>query len=471
MGMKKNFTILIKLMLPVMVAFFMGTNVSEGQSVVYDLANQQSEFSIVRHYSDYIDITYSSYLSNERCFCYIDRYNTEYYKADVDLDLRVVDFRIYDDYVYFCGRYRNVPVIGWFKINDLFFSGADINLVSMPINLQTDLFRVPGYDVKIEGYRLKVFEANGDLHLVMVGMGTHRYDNKEATDSSDRDTYTKYSAIIDMWTNGYVVWKMRYTMDYDDDMSYDDLAVTDNYVVVTAHFKNPNHNYLGPQILYYSKPTSSGQSILNPTSWPNPIYAPGYWTDYDYIHCKNGTPFLITEVQNDRFITVCDAMIENIQPATVVTYYNNPVSWPVARYKYDPGVYAGTYNEIMYNSSNKFLYLLRPREYFIERLGSPYVYAEIIKMGSPDYYCLSMDMLERTGTVIVSGFDTTDTKMLWKLDESILNNCVSINSVSVYNEDEYRAYEPKEQYVQSELFLGERLRVTVKKMIMEITCE
>lgn len=453
-----------------LIALIIAPSAVAGQSVVYDLSPQASEFSIVRHYVNDVDITYSFYSNVQNCFCYIDRSSNEYYRANVSLSFRANDFRIYNDTVYFCGVYNSCSVIGWFDIAGLFFGGGDINYVSMPINLSTGDFHISGYDVYIEGFRLKVFEKNGDLHLVMVGKGSHRIDNKYDVDTSDRTTYTAYSAIIDMWTNNHISWEMRYTMDYTDDMSYDDIAVTDKYVVVTAHFVNPYHNYLGPQILYYSKPTTAGYSILNPTSLSSPIYAPGYWTDYDFILCQNGAPFLVAEMEGDKFVTACNALIENCYPATVVTYYNDPVSWPMARYKYDAGL-MGVYNEINYNKYNKFLYLLRSNNYFLERIGPPFVDAEIVKMMSPDYSYMSFDVLDMHGTTIVSGFDSVDIMTLWKVDENYLNNCIVVNNVSAFSMSENRSYEPKQQYVQETLFSKERWRVSVKKYDLEITCE
>ena len=469
MGMKKNFTILFKLMLPVMVAFFMGTNVSEGQSVVYDLANQQSEFSIVRHYVDYIDITYSYYLSNERCFCYIDRYNNEYYKADVDLDLGVVDFRIFGDYVYFCGTYRTNSVIGWFKISDLFFGSGSIKLVSMLIYNNTyPIFEIPGYDVDIEGSRLKVFERNGDLHLVMVGSGLHQLDDKGVADTIDRPYYVGHSVIIDVWTNDHLSWNIYYTMDYNDKFIFDDIAVTENYVVVTARYLPPQGNSYSPHILYYPLPAVSNSSIFGSLA-PNITNAAGFTSDNIFIQSQSWAPYLISEMERDRFVTMCEAVAPNSNVATVVTYYQNPVSSPVARYVYSNAHAIGYYKEIRYNQQNSFLYLLRLHEDFVERLGPPFINANII---SSYYSGMSIDVLDRVGSLVVSGTDvTTDYKKLWMIDESHLNNCITITNVSVATENVIWHSYPDLQFFFEGAPESIRLQARVNRYGMMVKCE
>ena len=467
--MKNNYKIISRLFLPFAIALFLSPNVSVGQSIIYSLSPQQSEFSIVRHYKEEIDITYSWYLSDVNCFCYIDRLNNVYYKADVDLNLKDYDCRIYNDYVYFCGLYGSTSAIGWFKISGLFFQGSGLNIVSMPINISTYPY-ASGNDISITGRRLKVFEKNGDLHLVMVGSGEHIVYDEKAIDTADRISYNTYSAIIDIWTNNYSQWDMRYTMDYSDLMSYDDIAVTENYVVVTAHFTNPYNNYLSPHVLYYPLPTISGQSIFGLFTLPGPIYASGYFTEYDFIHCQAGTPLLISEIGGDKFVTACDAVILNSYPSTVVTYYQDPISWPTARYLYDPQT-PGIYSEIRYNLQNDFLYLFRRSDY-IERIGAPFYFANIYKVVNNLFYSgQSMDVLDRGGSVILSSTNMSGIKTLWKFDESNPNACVTETDVPVETKNEVRGGCPKEQYVNKAFYYSDWLRADVTTNGIRIVCE
>ena len=74
MDMKRKYKEFPKLLFCFVLGLVLSPHNVVGQNVIYDLAPQTSEFSIVRHYHDDIDITYSWYLLDENCFNYIDRY-------------------------------------------------------------------------------------------------------------------------------------------------------------------------------------------------------------------------------------------------------------------------------------------------------------------------------------------------------------------------------------------------------------
>lgn len=471
MVMKKSYTIPAKLLLSLVFAMAIVPNTAKGQNVIYDFAPQTSEFSVIRHYKNDIDITYSWYLSDENCFCYVDRQNNVYYKADVGLNLKVTDFRIYNNQVFFCGIYGNSSAIGWFDIVGLFFGGDDINIVSMPVNLHIEDSICSGYDVEVRGSRLKVFEKNNALHIVMVGWGQHVAGSKDdVPDVQGRPYAYNYSAIIDMWTSDYFQWNMRYTMDYEDDVSYDDIAVTKNYVVVTSHFKNPNHNYLGPQILYYPLPTSIGQSIFDPISSNSSINVPGYSTDYNFIHCQYGSPLLIAEMVGDTFATVCDAVIMNIHPATVVTYYKDPVSSPIMRLVYNPNIAEMTYSEVRYNEIDRFLYLFRFHTRILERVGPPFSNAILYKAAETFYCGMSMDVMEKKGAAVVTASSLSAIKELWRFDAGAPGECMTSVTVSLKTEEEVRYGTSKLQYIYGNQYGTRVLPVDVSEQEMNIIC-
>lgn len=474
--MNKHGDFLSVAMVMALTLFFAMPSASVGQNKIYDLDPHMSEFSIVRHYVKDVDITYSCYLSDENCFCYIDRLNGVYYKADVDLEVRVVDFRIYGDTVFFCGRYlAGRFVIGWFVINDLFFGGADINLVHAvsPI-FPTDSTPYQGYDTELGGMRMKVFKERGNLHLVMVGVGCHVYTdrgNKEPGDTTDRDYSTVCSSIIDIWTNDYTSWKMKYSMDYTERMWYDDIAVTDNYVVVTAHSIDTNDNYLSPLIFYYTKPVFAMQSIFDTYSSVSPITVNGLYADNTIVSCTYGTPLLVAEIVGDTFATVCDAVVKNQNPATVVTYYKSPALPPIVRYKYGHGGQLRTYSEIKYNKYDGFLYLFRFHSNNLELIDPTASYVKNYTASGVFYSGMSMDVLNKKGFAVLTGSSAGAMKMLWEFYGFSLNGCVSEVGMVIERIDE-RVYKLRErQYVIDVDIRNRNITPEVNIKTMRVVCE
>ena len=400
---------------------------SIGQNAIYELDNQSSKFSIVRHYQNDIDITYSRYGSSENCFNYIDRANLAYFRADIDLDINVTDFQIHNDRVFFCGSYRNSVIIGWFKIYDLFFGGGVVNYAQFPIITQT--YPIPnGTDMFSSLSKIKVYESNGDIHLFLIGEGQNSYGNAKGP----------HSLLVDAWTSNLSLWNFRYTMDYFDEHTYDDLTVTSNYLVVAAH-NIGTINPMAPNILYYSLPSTPG-SIFGLSS---SINTPTFWTEYAFIQCTD--KMLITDMGGNYFVTVCPALYRESTPVMVVTYYQDPLSWPIDRFIYSPHSTVN-YSEIAYNRHKKNLYMLNPKE--LAKLGSPFTNLDIYTANG-SYNWLSIDTLDINGNAVVSGFDPRDneSKKLWQFNENLVDDCVNVSPWNISNEIEYRGESPKLQYI------------------------
>lgn len=428
--MKRKYKEFPKLLFCFVLGLVLSPHNVVGQNVIYDLAPQTSEFSIVRHYHDDIDITYSCYLLDDNCFNYIDRYNNVYYKADLDLNLRVSDFRIYNDFVYFCGSYLDKEIIGWFKIPTMFFSGGAINYAIFP----TGMPAYPesyGIDDIVTLDKIKVFERNGDLHLVILGTGQHYYNN----------TYSWHSALVDVWTNDMAIWNFKYTMDYFDTNSYDDLTVTDNYVVVSGRFLNLN-NHLATCVYYYMLPTIPGYSIFDVFSLSNPRYMPRQWTNPSIVWTTNR--IRIADMGADSFATVCYAYDHDNNPVVAVTYYQYPVSSPFARYMFTPYTTL-QYWDVVYNRHKGSLYMQGAFE--LARLGQPFSNLEIYK--TPDQIkWVSIDTLDARGNAVLSGSTqgTVNSKMLWKFEENP-DNCVELSTWDIWKVGDDRISDSKEQYV------------------------
>ena len=449
--MKNIFRKSIGLQICILLLGFMFPNVSNGQNVIYDLAPIQSEYSLIRHYKDYVDITFSFYTCDEKGFYYIDRQNNITYRANLPCQFDVYDFRILGDNVYFCGWKNEKIIIGWFVINDVFFLNGDINLyIFQPTLAQFDR----GWDSFESFRRLKVFERNGETHLVMVGNGIHVVNN----------TYSGGSVIVDAWTSNHTSWQFNYTMDYGGILNYEDIAITDKYVVISAI-----DDSWQPNILYYLMPAMAGMSIFDAYS-PNPITTPRYITDHNVLMCNYD--WLVTEMINDEFVTVCKGILGDGTQATVVTYYQDPVTWPLARYAYVPPTLPScSYNEICYNRRNKKLYMPKYHADYIESFGAPFTQVDMYQIAS-NYMVMSLDTLDINGNAVISATEIggPSTKKIWVLDENNTENCVNVNNLETWGEEDVRWSQPMEQLFYPGTFHEELQQTEIEVVHMEKIC-
>ena len=271
--------------------------------------------------------------------------------------------------------------------------------------------------------------------MVMIGEGYNIYNN----------VTNWHYAIIDVWTSNHSIVEIEYTLDYFDEYRYDDLTVTENYVVLVAHHIGTSFDYLAPIVFYYSLPTASHRGILSQISTSNPINATAYFTEPDFISYNNGA-MMITDMGGDKFVTVFDALYMNSQRLTIVTYYSDPLTWPVARYAYTPTTQY-SYKEITYNRQKGSLYLLKSDQpTMIERLGTPFAYLDVYKTDSK-YLWMSLDTLDNAGNAILSGTEPNAgaTKKILRFEEST-NNCVGLYNWNIWTELEYRGRHYPVQY-------------------------
>lgn len=74
------------------------------------------------------------------------------------IPLKVCDFQIFEDYIYFCGTHNGVGFIGWTKVYDMFSSNpnpAHIELINNPI-------------IVGEISELEVYELNEEVHIAAI---------------------------------------------------------------------------------------------------------------------------------------------------------------------------------------------------------------------------------------------------------------------------------------------------------------
>ena len=269
-----------------------------------------------------------------------------------------------------------------------------------------------------------------------------------------------YQGDVDITYSYY----LKYTMDYFDTNSYDDLTVTDNYVVVSGRFLNL-HNHMATCVYYYLLPSNSGNSIFDVLSMSNPRYVPRHWTNPALFWSNER--ILITDMAADSFATVCYAYDRDNNPVVAVTYYHDPVSLPIARYFFTPYTTL-QYRDVVYNRQTESLYMLGSFE--LARLGYPFSNLDIYKTFD-DIKWMSLDTLDNRGNSVISGsfYSTTSMKTLWKFEENP-DNCVTLSTVEIWKDEDDRISDSKKQFVYNGFLSVSSLSPIVTSHVMRIKC-
>ena len=328
-------------LIPFFLLFF-GNRVHP-QSVIYT-SNQYSEYSIIRNYEKNVDITYSligDIAMNSRGFNYVDRYSTTIVSAEIPLNYAINDFVVYNGHVYFCGSVGSgnvsTPIYGYFDIQDVFFNNGVIRCFR-PIRDVTSLDIIKAKKT-----------ASGEIHMVMIGKG-------------ETSKSTHVGLIADAWNDVLGNHTFKYILDAGDKFMFNDVALTDNYAVVSAKGSmngTPNsHN-----IFYYYEPTVSNISYLD--SW-YPGTAPLWQADPSTLLSSN--VISITKMGQDMFATVCNSLTSgNI----VVSIFNDPTMTPTKRFELP---YNDVLYKIAYNTLFNTLFILPNLGHDLEYTTTPYTY-------------------------------------------------------------------------------------------------
>ena len=153
---------------------------------------------------------------------------------------------------------------------------------------------------------------------------------------------------------------------------------------------------------------------------------------------------LVVDMGADSFATVCNAIYRENTPMIVITYYQDPITWPWARFMFKPRT--AMCNEVVYNRNMGSLYLMNIYE--IASFGSPYTNVNYYYYINEPYRQNSIDTLDIRGDAVISGSNQlgNSEKMLLKFDENP-NDCIGMIPWDVKDEREYRGENIKNQFV------------------------
>ena len=187
---------------------------------IYELTNYpKCDTSIIREWKEGLSLIYSRQPGSGNWFHLANSLGMTVASVKVGTDVK--DMEIVDDTVYYCCMEPGSMYIGYFTIPDLLSSSMHETLV----RIDPAPFAVPTKEMRPR--RLEAFHVADGLHVIML------YDNKFISDSVKRvlvDVYRQYSVP------GWNAMHGAYNWDDSGNIFYgDDIAVTDNYVVLVGH--------------------------------------------------------------------------------------------------------------------------------------------------------------------------------------------------------------------------------------------
>ncbi len=377
---------------------------SVAQSAIYSFNYMESEFAIIRSYKDNVDIDFSFYLSRMG-FNYIDRNSGNVYH--VPFDYPVNDIEILGDTLYFCGSYDyGNAMYGFFKISDVFFNNGDINycIAHIPFFLDNT------YSVIGSLSRLEVKKTlSGEIHMLMVGSG-YWYDENIWHYGSH---YYYPGVIMDALIDNSGLSNVVYTMDTTNSIHYDDVALTDDFAVVTATMDNSisqkTHN-----IFYYNHPALVNENYFSCYNYPvtnNILVNRRYNNISDFYLYAHIIPVIGMEA--DSFATAVDGFGMEEGDGMVVSIYDAPTNPPVERFVL-PGIMG--VKEMAYNKTMQTLYIINSS--YIYAIPYPFVNVYMVRTVDVDYHWFFIDNTFDEHHEILSGTNWT-VKQLWKYDDQI----------------------------------------------------
>ncbi len=239
--------------------------VAAAQESIERLYSEYGNFSMIRPYG------YNNWIIYSKAYDFCDFSLVQYGVSNVDLIhlpenfISISDFEVDSlyDMVYFCGMIvDNVPCMGYFSMSS--FPSTTINYIPLPC---------------LKGLKhLELIPFYNGTQVIMTGY----------TDQHD--------VIVDVMPNG-LGWKVRLITPYiPNSTGYytcDDMAILDNFVVVTSNryeVLDNTETSLYPVLWYFTKPTT----VTTPISSSSRVYLE--------VPCLYSSSISIRKCENDQFV-------------------------------------------------------------------------------------------------------------------------------------------------------------------------
>ena len=335
---------LLKLtILAIEIGVFLCGGFAAGQNTIYSISGLPTTKSIVREYQENRFVVFNNGSAGPS-FNLVDLNSMTAESFDMG-PVDVMDFEIDNDAVYYCGVVGTQVLVGWFDIPTAFAGSSPVYFGYLPPMTCT---QYTGTDYFTGVRKIELMATPGGLHLLVVGEGYC---------TSDPTHVNRF--VADVYYDGYS-WKVEATQEHSGIAYYDDVAVTDNYVIPISHKNQSNGEY----VYLLSRPTMAYTGLFsynNPNPYPlisnYPVMA---YAGFSCHIINMQAEIAIEHIVDDIFVT---AYFGRYQPSgnggyyqgTILNFYNGS-NVVVSRYRVPP--FSLYYNDFRYNPHTNSLYLL-----------------------------------------------------------------------------------------------------------------
>lgn len=278
------------------------------QNIIYEIQGVKTEYSLIREYNDSYEVIFN-HCSGTSSFLLADYGNltaTEVFMSD---PVDILDMEIEGKTLYFCGidKRDSSAFLGFINIPGTFIGADPITIVPIYYDPTATLYNGSTYDtVKGQFIPSKLEPYMKADHIFLIA---------DVVYDTDEFVLPDYSVIIDARCNGGS-WNFDFITEPDKVYYFNDLTVTDRYLIVVGN----KHNGTGEYMHGYALPTSWLNQIFYT---PLPSYAfpyIQYWSDSAALHYYPISKPLIETTTDDGFAVACHGKFGNNTGVVVTTY-------------------------------------------------------------------------------------------------------------------------------------------------------
>lgn len=200
---------------------------SSGQELTRNFYQTTDEYSIVREVAKNEWLVLNYHYPEHVFWLVTESGTTSTGLRILDYDLTISDFEIFDDTVFFCGNALSTAIFGYYDLAS--FPSSTIHWVQW-----TEHF--PAAFEKLDIYR-----DNTTTHAVFT-----------ATEGEN------LNMIVDAMHTSSSHWSFNWASPYDDDYVFDDIAVTDSYIVAVSRYQPSGLYVCQPGKVWFIPRPSSG---------------------------------------------------------------------------------------------------------------------------------------------------------------------------------------------------------------------
>lgn len=270
------------------------------------MPNYNVKNSIIRYFE--VEKAYIIYTDDgsKSLFTYFEPTSNTIVNADfTSANIMIYDMKIVDKYLYFCGETSSggTAVFGFFEIYQTFFSAGPINILYAGAYSISGPGGTPANEQLKRFLQMEVqFFASNDVHIYMIADANY-YHNGTVSNN--------YRCVVDVWETGTGGGTAHTNEQFSGVYFFNDLAITDNYLVVVGDKHGGTGQYMHNYALI-------GPSTL--TTLPLPPSIINYWSAdaYEYYPVPE---VRVTHIHDDVFAVACHGVVKNTYDGIIVSIY------------------------------------------------------------------------------------------------------------------------------------------------------